>query len=227
MKISHFCIIWWTFSVYFSVSRIRHFYNSGTGSNYSFRDRAKIQPPPKLTEDTEYTPDLDRYNRRIIPAQPNVTVSNNQQQYESSDNSTWKTHYLQPKNVPPTGGNTPQGNTNSGPVTTRTVIPRPGPTINRIVQNRDGTLVSQNYAPYRVTPPARPLHNSPRPGSAGMPVQQTGGGPRATGGPRRPPANATNVRITKQVLESILHHPNQFTQINLDQPPELCNYLKV
>ena len=39
--------------------------------------------------------------------------------------------------------------------------------------------------------------------------------------------SATNVRITKAMLESILHNPKQFTQIDTDQPKHLCRYLKV
>ncbi|CAG5114181.1 Oidioi.mRNA.OKI2018_I69.chr2.g8245.t3.cds [Oikopleura dioica] len=48
-------------------------------------------------------------------------------------------------------------------------------------------------------------------------------------GPPRPQQSpsATNVRITKQVLESILHNPTYFTQINYDKPPEHCQYLKI
>ena len=112
--------------------------------------------------------------------------------------------------------------------------------ISRIVTRPDGTIASmsgsqvQNYAPYRtVTPVARvaqgsatrqvnsiPFANSIRSNSVqNRPVARAG---QTTG-----QSNPTNVRITKQVLESILKNPDRFTQINNDQAPEMCNYLKV
>ena len=74
-----------------------------------------------------------------------------------------------------------------------------------------GQIVSRpdGYSPYRpgTTPPPRQ-----------MPPKQ----------PQRPTGpSATNVRITKAILESILHNPKQFTQINTDQPQHLCTFLKV
>ena len=46
--------------------------------------------------------------------------------------------------------------------------------------------------------------------------------PGTTSQPRQMP-----MRITKAILESILHNPKQFTQINTDQPQHLCTFLKV
>ena len=39
--------------------------------------------------------------------------------------------------------------------------------------------------------------------------------------------SAINLKITKAIMESILHNPKQFTQINTDKPVHLCTFLKV
>ena len=54
--------------------------------------------------------------------------------------------------------------------------------------------------------------------------------PQQTPPPQRRPGgagNATNVRITKAILDSILLNPEHFTQISHDKPPHLCTFLKV
>ena len=54
--------------------------------------------------------------------------------------------------------------------------------------------------------------------------------PQNTPPPQRRPgggASATNVRITKAILDSILLNPEHFTQITHDKPPHLCTFLKV
>ena len=40
-------------------------------------------------------------------------------------------------------------------------------------------------------------------------------------------ARAINLRITKEILESILHNPKQFTQIKTNDAAHLCMFLKV
>ena len=174
-------------------------------TRHNLRDRNSLRPPPKIAQpDDDYKPERDLGYTRTGSSSSRVT------EYDPSgrgtnmnEKQTWKTHFLQPKNVPPSPAANQQPRTTS---------------INRIMQKPDGTLVSisdsKNFAPYRtVTPVPRPIQSP---------------GPRAAVGPRPgPQPNATNVRITKQVLESILGNPNQFTQINHDQPPENCNYLKV
>ena len=76
--------------------------------------------------------------------------------------------------------------------------------VQAVQRNSDGSIIrndNSRYAPYT----QRPRQNAP---------------------PRSGPA-ATNVRITKAILDSILRNPDYFTQINTDQPPHLCTFLKV
>jgi len=68
----------------------------------------------------------------------------------------------------------------------------------RIIRPPDQMTKQQTYTPYRGPPRQQQQSNS-----------------------------ATNVRITKHVLERILHNPTYFTQINYDKPPEHCQYLKI
>ena len=164
----------------------------------------------------DYAPGSSRATRDHESQSPSPNVTN----------STWQSRsktVLEPKNRPP--------------AMVRTSEPIGRNIISRIVTRPDGTIVSgsqvQNYAPYRtVTPVARvtssggrqvnsiPFANSIRSNSLqNRPVARAG---QSTG-----QSNPTNVRITKQVLESILKNPDRFTQINNDQVPEMCNYLKV
>ena len=39
--------------------------------------------------------------------------------------------------------------------------------------------------------------------------------------------SAISLKITRAIMESILHNPKQFTQINTDNPVHLCTFLKV
>ena len=45
--------------------------------------------------------------------------------------------------------------------------------------------------------------------------------------PYRPGTIHPPLRITKAILELILHNPKQFTQIDTDQPQHLCTFVKV
>ena len=78
--------------------------------------------------------------------------------------------------------------------------------VHQVQRNSDGSIIrneSPRYAPYQ---------SKPR---------------QSTQSAQRSGPTATNVRITKAILDSILKNPDYFTQINCDQPAHLCTFLKV
>ena len=173
-----------------------------TENGLNLRDRTKIRAPARNQpgdESPDYTPD-----EKISQPRQSQRTYQQRTQYTSSDQdkddrrTDWRKTTLQPINAPPNHANGRFQN-------------QPRQVYRQIIRDPSGQIVSRpdSYSPYRpgTTPPPRQ-----------MPPKQ----------PQRPTGpSATNVRITKAILESILHNPKQFTQINTDQPQHLCTFLKV